>query len=234
MKTNIKRRKGFTLVELLVVILIIAALASIATPAAFRALKRADATTATSNAKEIYKFLFLFDEEFQSFPDSTTAETVRDATDTSLPLEGDTSNDYLRQLIAYTPDLSEKIFYVKTPYTAKPDGVVTNSEALKAGECGFGYIMDQDTAQGVSGRAGRPVLVAPLLNASTDWTFDRDPFDGKAIVLRLDNSAESLIIRERDNKVGVGNGKTLEETGPESVWGDEFTPTMKAPQRRGN
>jgi prepilin-type N-terminal cleavage/methylation domain-containing protein len=233
MKTNKRKLRGFTLVELLVVIVIIAALAGLSAPMILRQRKAADRTQGINNAKQIGLALLEFDQEFGSFPDNDTAETVKDSTGSELNLSGDTSNDYFRQLIAYGIQ-SEDIFYCKASYTRKPDKVFTAGKALEPGEVGFGYIMlDATTAQNTSGNPGRTVVAAPLIAGKTDFTFDGDPFGDKAVLLRLDNSVEAPLIRKSDMKVSVGNGKTLEQGGDESVWGTDITPVMKAPGERG-
>ena len=56
--TKNKLAKGFTLVELLVVIAIIAALAALSTPVVLKQQKKAASTTAINNAKQIYLLLF--------------------------------------------------------------------------------------------------------------------------------------------------------------------------------
>ncbi|MFC7337991.1 type II secretion system protein [Haloferula chungangensis] len=233
MKSNKRKLRGFTLVELLVVIVIIAALAGLSAPMILRQRKAADRTEAINNAKQIGLALLEFDQEYGSFPDDDTAVDVEDSTGTDLNLSGGKSNDYFRQLIAFGIQ-SEDIFYCKTAYTKKPDKVMSASKALEDGEVGFGYIMlSGAVAQNTSGNPGRPVLAAPLLNAAEDWTFDGDPYGDKAVLLRLDNSVEAPLIRKKDNKVSVGNGKVIEDTGTDSVWGTE-TPEIKAPSKRGS
>ena len=64
MKTNHKTRRGFTLVELLVVIVIIAALAGLTAPMVIRQRKKADQTEAVSNARQIGLALFEFENEY--------------------------------------------------------------------------------------------------------------------------------------------------------------------------
>ena len=227
------RPRGFTLVELLVVIVIIAALAGLSAPMILKQQKSAARTEAISNAKQIGLALIEFEQEYQSFPDQTTAEEVADSTGTSLSFSGTKSNDYFRQLIATVVD-SEEVFYAKTAYTGKPDNVTSAGDALAAGEVGFGYIMlDSTTAQNMSGNSGRPVLATPLLDAQEDWTFDPDPFGAKAVVWRLDNSAKAHTIRETDNKLTIGKGKRLEQTGRDTVWGTSVNPHMSAPEKRG-
>lgn len=233
MKTKTLQPRGFTLVELLVVIVIIAALAGLSAPMILRQQKQAAKTEAISNAKQIGLALLEFDQEYGSYPDSDTAETVQESTGTELNLSGNSSNDYLRQLIAMGVQ-SEQIFFTKTPYTRKPDDAINGTKALEAGEVGFGYVMlDQSTGQNTSGNPGRTVLATPLLNAAEDWTFDPDPYGGKAVVLKLDSSATALTIRDRDKKLSVGNGKTIEQTGDDTVWGTASNPVIKAPLKRG-
>ena len=93
MKTNNRKLRGFTLVELLVVIVIIAALAGLSAPMILRQRKAADRTEAINNAKQIGLALLEFDQEFGGFPDDDTAESVADATGSSLNLSGGKSND---------------------------------------------------------------------------------------------------------------------------------------------
>ena len=190
-------------------------------------------TEAISNAKQVGLALLEFDQEYGSFPDDDTAEAVSESTGSTLNLSGNTSNDYFRQLIAYGIQ-SEDIFYTKSAYTRKPDNVVNDGNALEPGEVGFGYVMlDATTGQNTSGNPGRPVLVTPLLDASTQWEFDGDPYADKAVILRLDNSAKALQIRGTDKNVTVGGGKTLQQTGDDTVWGTNTDPTLVAPGKRG-
>jgi prepilin-type N-terminal cleavage/methylation domain-containing protein len=231
MKTKNRKLRGFTLVELLVVIVIIAALAGLSAPMILRQRKAADRTQAINNAKQIGLALLEFDQEYGSFPDDNTAETVAESTGTELNFAGGKANDYFRQLIAFGIQ-SEDIFYCKAAYTKKPDRAMQAQNALEAGEVGFGYIMlDATTGQNTSGNPGRAVLAAPLKDALEDWTFDGDPFGDKAVILRLDNSVDAPLIRKTDSKVSVGNGNTLEEAGDDTVWDD--TPVIKAPEKRG-
>ncbi|MGE9269789.1 MAG: type II secretion system protein [Verrucomicrobiales bacterium] len=227
------RLQGFTLVELLVVIVIIAALASIATPAAMSALKKAKATTTSANAKEVQKYMLLFDQDYQSFPDRDTADEVESDTGTNLNLSGNFSNDYFRQIVAWDEGAGEKIFYAETAYTRQPDGDISPGRALAAGEVGFGYIMDGDIGQSMSSLSTRPLLVAPLLNAGTDWQFDRNVYGGKAIVLRIDGSVEQPVIRKNDNNIKLGR-LSIQSTGDSSVWGNDVNPQLRAPQKRGS
>lgn len=234
MKTEPTRRRGFTLVELLVVIVIIATLAGIGTPVVLKQRKAAARAEAIHNAKEIGLALMEFEQQYGSFPDRRTAEEVATITGTALNLSGDSANDYLRQLIAVGLQ-SEEIFFTKTSYTRKPDNVFSGDKALAAGEVGFGYIMkDVSTGQNAAGNPSRTVLATPLLNAASDWTFDPEPFGDKAVVLRIDHSAQVLPIRQTDHKAILSGGRPIEQTGDDSVWGTEVHPVLKAPTRLGS
>ncbi|MDB6078875.1 MAG: xcpT 2, partial [Akkermansiaceae bacterium] len=166
MKTKYQARpQGFTLVELLVVIVIIAALAGLSAPVILKQRKAADRTEAINNIKQIGLALQEFDSEYNTFPDANTAQSVKDATGTDLNFAGTFSNDYFRQLIA-TGLKSEKPFYCKTAYTKKPDDIMNGTKALDKGEVGFGYIMATQTdGQSSSGTPARPVVITPLYQA---------------------------------------------------------------------
>jgi len=233
MKTTIKRRQGFTLVELLVVIIIIASLAALSAPMLIRNRKKADMITATSNAKQIGLALFDFDSQYSSYPDATTAAAVTTATNSPLTLTGSSSNDMFRQLIAAGISQSEEMFYAKTPYTKKADNVYNSAgTALAAGENGFGYLMNGTVGFSSSGNPSRPIAVTPLFNAATDGTFDPDPFDTKGIVLRIDNSAVTYTIRTTDKKLVIQGAKTLLDTGADTVWDTTTNPTILAPTKK--
>lgn len=234
MKTQPKLKGGFTLVELLVVIVIIAALAGLTAPIVMSQRKKADQTEALSNARQIGLALFNFDTEYGRFPDASTAEDVTERTGSDLASGGGTSaNAYFRQLIAANVANSETIFYARTEFTKKPDDVFNDvSSALEAGEVGFGYIMrDATTSFSTAGRAGRPIICTPLAydGSVSDSEFDLDVFDGKAVILKLDNSASAINI-DRDSRQARLNNKGLLESGADTVWGSGITPKIAAPE----
>ena len=233
MKKKFHIGRGFTLVELLVVIVIIAALAGLTAPMVIRQRKKADQTEAVNNAKQIGIAMFEFENGYGSFPDSATGDQVTENTGTTLTFAGGTSNDFFRQLIAAEIAQSEAMFYAKANYTKKPDNVYnTSSSALAAGEVGFGYIMNGESAFNTSGNPSRALVAAPLAGTTTpatDGTFDVDMYDSKAVVLRIDNSVQSLNVVKTSKKAQMGGGKTLLDSGADSVWGEGVTPTMVAP-----
>ena len=231
MNMHKKLKGGFTLVELLVVIVIIAALAGLAAPMVMRQRKKADQTQALSNARQVGMALLDFDSEYGRFPDSSTSASVATNTGTSEVTPGSDSNSYFRQLFSAGITNSEEIFYAKTQYTQRPDNVYNQedpTDALAAGECGFGYILRNATsAQSASGNPGRPVLCTPLAEGSTT-DFDPDPFDSRAVILKLDLSAISININNEGK--AILNGKDILEPGADSVWGSAGSPTIVAPE----
>jgi prepilin-type N-terminal cleavage/methylation domain-containing protein len=229
MKTNNQMRRGFTLVELLVVIVIIAALAGLTAPMVIRQRKKADQTEAVNNARQIGMALFEFENEYGTFPDDATATAVKDATDTTL-VSGALANDRFRQLIRAGIAQSEAMFYAKTAFTQKPDGILDqDTKALSKGEVGFGILMDATKGLSAAGNPSRPIIAAPF-KVAMDGTFDSDFYDGKAVILKLDNSVTSLPIVKTTGNVKI-NGKIMTETGADTVWGvTTVVPTWAYPQ----
>lgn len=230
MKTNTTHRRGFTLVELLVVIVIIASLAGLTAPMVIRQRKKADATEATSNARQIGLALFEFETEHGSYPQNSTGtkETLGE-----IPFEPSAtitnSEDAFRQLFVAGITQSEDMFYAKIKGAKKPDGAFsTATSCLENGENGFAYVMaDASDALSTGGNPSRALVVTPMVSATN---FDPDPFDGKAIYLKIDNSVSQTRIRE--NASGEGT-TTLFDTGTDSVWGSD-APTVKIQENNGS
>jgi prepilin-type N-terminal cleavage/methylation domain-containing protein len=217
MKTNVQTtRRGFTLVELLVVIVIIASLAGLTAPMVIRQRKKADQTEAISNAKQIGLAMFEFETEYGSFPDASTAATVTANTGTAYVMPATNSNGIFRQLFGAGYTQSEAMFYAKTQGTKKPDGNIVGEAALAAGEVGFAYITVGVSGLSTSGNPARPYVVTPLLGATDN--FDPNPFDSKAVVLRVDNSVSSLQILPT-GVVNLSPNQPLLTANATSVWG---------------
>ena len=235
MKTNYKTRRGFTLVELLVVIVIIAALAGLTAPMVIRQRKKADQTEAVSNARQVGLAMFEFESEYGSFPDPVLGETINTNVGGTLvaPTTITTSNDAFTQLIAAGIAPSEQMFFCKTAYsTIKPDNIYNKKDdTLKKGDVGFGYMMGSgDKAFSNAGNAGRVLIAAPLKYAGsfTAKQFDKEVYDSKAVVLKMDNSVTSIPIN-KDGEAVLGGTTKLFDSGTDTVWGEGVTPTMVNP-----
>jgi prepilin-type N-terminal cleavage/methylation domain-containing protein len=235
MKTNQKMRGGFTLVELLVVIVIIAALAGLTAPQVIKMKKKGDLAEATNNARQMGLGFTQFDSDIGGYPDNSSVEAVEAliGEPSQATLQGNNSNAYFRQLVVAGIVDSEEPFFCRTSYIkSKPDNLMKNTELLKPGEVGFGYIMK---AQGVSipVGAGKPVCAAPLKEGSSDGAMETEPYDGKAIVLFADSSVKQLNIRKSDSKAVMASKKHILEGGSEdSIWGPEINPVMVPPQAK--
>lgn len=182
-------------------------------PMILRSAKAAERTQAISNAKQVGLALLEFDQEYGEFPsDATVAEVVK-ATGSTLDFTDGSSNAMFRQLIAAGYGYSESIFYCSHPDgSVEPDGLMSGGSALEAGETGFSYVHGLNTGM----NPGLPVLMAPMVAGTADQFWpDRKgwggpkAYGGKAVVLRLDNSAEAAFIRTSDRKVSRGGGVTL-------------------------
>ncbi len=223
-----------------VIVVMFLGIAFLCAPLLLRSRKATDRTEALNNIKQTSTLLLDFEKDYGRFPDDETAVEVKRKTGTDLaPLSGQYSNDYFRQLLAGGGGKSEKPFWCKTAQSPKKnsaDDFSTPTKALEAGEVGFSYIMASQTkGQSSSDEPNRPVVVSPSYLFRADWTFDPELYAGKAIILRLDNSATPMQIRESDKKVSTGQGgKTLGDTGDNTVWGTDVKPVLRAPQPRSS
>lgn len=214
-----------------VVVVGIAVLAGIAAPVLLRMRKKGDLVVAMNNGRSLILAMNDFQAEYGSFPDRKTAKLIETKTPPPLDLSGDTANDYFRQLIAAGSVRYEDPFWAKTPDSPMhPDNNIMGNEALKAGEVGFGYIMNGDHSLG-NDNPDRIIAVTPLFNAQTSGEFDPRPLDGKAVVIYLDGSVRAVPIRS-DRQIALGNGKTLLDTGADTLWGAGVTPVIKPPKKR--
>ena len=223
------RRKGFTLVELIVVIAIIVALASMATPQIFKALKRAALADGVNNAKQVKLALDSFATDFDGqFPSEDTAEAVVDGgTGTTY------SNDYFRQLFLAGVTESEKIFWAKNSAVAnkgEPDGKVKENkriapdQVLQEGDAHWAYVTDQTNLD----TGSRPLILDGYKEGSSEW--DADTWDQKVIVLSVDGSCKPMRMRNSDGKVLDGSNKDILSSQADAWDGESPSELLKQPQ----
>lgn len=190
-------------------VVVVALLVGLTAPLVMRQVKQSYTVEAASNARQISLALQNFDLDYGSFPDGATAAEVTKETGSLIPVRGESSNAYFRQLLAAGQG-SEKMFYNKAA-GRKPDYNAEGTSALEKGECGFSYVVGLNA----SSNGSAPLVVAPLVPGTT--TFDPKPFNGKAIVLRVDGS----VIIESISK----SGEVLDQEGKnildptQSYWG---------------
>ena len=192
--TKTKLAKGFTLVELLVVIAIIAALAALSTPVVLKQQKKAASTEAVNNAKQMFILLFEFDQDNGGYPGSSFKN--------STGAVSASSNGAFKEFFLASQIDSEDIFYAKTGWSTKPDGDIgvagTYTTAMEADECGFNYALKAaDESFGTTSPSGVPLISTPaLVKAFTGNEFNINAFGGRAVVLFNDGACKSLPITE--------------------------------------
>lgn len=181
------RKGGFSLIELLTVVSIMAILGTIAMPAMQSAMTNAQMARATANARSIAMGLRTYAADHDGvFP-------------VEEDLEGNTistSNDAFRALVPYYID-SEKIFALKrSAWGKEADGRQEEaSEILEAGENHFAYVAGlSDTSQ-----SSFP-LVVDGTNGSGMYVTERGKKGGawegrKAIVAFVGGNAEAVVLR---------------------------------------
>src|SRR5437667_2307003 len=205
MKTKIS--SAFTLIELLIVIAIIAILASIALPAFIGVQRRAKQTKDLSNGKQIAIALrqFALDNNGE-FPNKVYAPGTSYTDSSLLPLgSSNTSNDAFRWLIP-TYTTSEEIFAVPGSKWNSPgpdnkiDVGTTGGDTLKAGENGYAYTAAlQDTSNTLfplvqdGWSTTVPNYVADTSLPGGVWTAT------KAVVIFPDGAGQVMTVDDRTN-----------------------------------
>lgn len=201
-----KTSKGFTLIELMVVIAILATLAGVAYGPIMERLRKGDETQALQNGKQIVLALVDFSTEMNSLPSDRTAETLqRRSPDFDFgPLTGEYSNCYFRQLF-YSHLDDEGVFYGKMQTergytTVKPDGIIPGGKALEIGENAFAYTMMGEGRAMPTNSLNVPLIMFPIEDSAPGdrITFDGNSYKGRALVIKLDQSAEWVSMQDRD------------------------------------
>lgn len=169
MKTKMKTNKAFSLLELMVVITIIAILASVAGPTYTKAVEKARILKDVAHQDQIIKACKLYAQDWDGlYP---TFDTSSDDADGE---EFGNSTDAFNELIKEVGLSTELIFYLKSKSRKRPpneDGV------LEVEENGYSYVVGQTD----SSMAGSP-LTADALEAGTYGTDHPWLRSGKAVV----------------------------------------------------
>lgn len=232
------RRRGFTLVEMLVVIGLIVVLMGIATPVILNRLKEGNKIEAMNNGRQVESLLRDFSNKFGSFPDATTAAN---ALERGYYTEGDkrypriaepkSANDFLRQLNFLSTKgnpLESKIFYANMSdasgaTTKKEENLNAQTPAiLPPGTLGFAYVMRVDPEEENSLRGLRsdsssslPVLVTPVDGKGIlkDFKFVAEgPLGGEAVVIQVGGQTSKKQILESGLVDGLFPKSVDEET----------------------
>lgn len=204
----LKKKKGFTLIELMVVIAILAALAAIGYGPIIDHMNDGDRQMASSNLKSMHTILQGFKTDNGSFPCDATAERLQEEKpDLNFgALTGDNSNAYFRQLFYSSSVNSEKPFFAKLSCAGKTvaaegDGKVANGAALARGENAMGYILKKDATEpnvkvGVN-KSNAPLAVCGVYPSAAPYegtavAFDMSSFRGHAFLLNCDGSVKDI------------------------------------------
>lgn len=208
-------------------------LVGITMPSVIRSEKKVSQTKAIGNSRQLGLALYEFQVEYGRFPDESTAIKVRLKTGTQLELGNSSANDYFQQLVAAEIVSSPYVFYAKSAFSAKAAPPAEQGKwAIEPGTVGFGYLMNGKSSLDEKGNPSRPLACAPLAfdgNSVSMHQFDPAPYDGKAVVLRIDNSVLSLPIQKDTSLAILGGGKTLLETGRDSIWDNKEHPVIVPP-----
>lgn len=203
---NNNGKLGFTLIELMVVIAILASVAAIGYPAYMKHMRDGELQKAQENLKSVHLMLTEFKQDHNTFPCDRSAEDLTEA-DPDINfgvLTGDYSNCYFRQLL-YSKGAVEKNFYASISpggrATKEPDDKKAGGKALARGENAFAYVMrkssdNPEVKEPVNG-ANVPLAMCGIYPSDTPYSgdqmvFDNTSFGGKALVLRTDGSVTDL------------------------------------------
>ncbi len=201
----LKKKKGFTLIELMVVIAILATLAAIGSGPILDHLNDGDRQMASSNLKSLHTMLQQFKTDNGSFPCDATAETLQEnKPDYNFgELKGNTSNAYYRQLFYDSRNVSEKPFFAKINcngkmVSANGDDKIANGAALGRGENGMGYVL-MNGDEGMIGvdKSNAPLAICGVYPTATPYNgtkvdFDMKSFRGHVFVLTVDGSVNDI------------------------------------------
>lgn len=214
MKTQItkkNRKSGFTLIELMVVIAILAALASIGYGPILDHMNDGERQKANSNLKSVFTLLQQFKMDNGNFPCDNTADLLQEQNpDRDFgELKGNHSNAYFRQLFFKNGVDSEKPFFAKVSVSTlsvqkEGDDRIANGQALRANENAMSYVMRRDpvdpAVKAPVSKSNAPLAMCSVYPSNTPYTGDKlnidmTSFNGHFFVLSCDGSVND---REKD------------------------------------
>ncbi len=226
MKTSIpkkNRKGGFTLIELMVVIAILATLASIGYGPILDHMNDGDRQKANTNLKSVFTLLQQFKMDNGSFPCDATGDRLQeDNSDRDFgDLKGDHSNAYFRQLYFKSGVESEKPFFAKLSAPGlniqrEGDEKLAGGRALAPGENAMSYVMRRDKGDDnvkiAVEKSNAPLSMCSVYPAATPYAGDKVQIDmtsfrGHFFVLFCDGSVsdqeDNIQESEDDETVGV-------------------------------
>ncbi len=238
-RTPIRRKGGFTLIELMVVIAILAALGAMSYGPIIDRMNDGDRQVASNNLKQIHTMLQQFYTDRSNYPCDNTAEELQEAyPDINFgELSGDDSNSYFRQLLLVEKNPSEKVFYAKLNCAGKSmakegDGKVANGKALERGENAMAYVMRKGPEEGVKvgvTKTTAPLAICGVYPARTPYSgdsvvYDNSSFRGHVFVLSCDGSVKDQEKNMQEDENDDEKGTFKEDIFPETKKGRATAP----------